>query len=88
MTPGTETYDFSIDMARDDARAGLEISRSSGYAWAERDAFHLLAEISSGMNDVRNRIQYENQAKELDKQLSFKGLSVLKMTADSDRFEE
>jgi hypothetical protein len=60
---------LSLYMARDDANAALEIARSCGFAWAERDALHLLNKICLSMGDHRNGEKHQKQALAADKGL-------------------
>ena len=67
--PQTERHRFSLLLAKDDAQSALELAKRSGYAWAARDALHLLADICSAMGDPRSRDAHRRLASDLDGQL-------------------
>lgn len=59
--------------AQDDSEAGLRLARNSGYAWAERDAFALLAETWQILGNPEKAVQVRRDADALSARLADPG---------------
>jgi hypothetical protein len=59
----------ALERASDDADAALTLARQCGYAWAERDAMTVLAEVAKALGDDAGALTFRREAKALSARL-------------------